>query len=54
MQYTADSLYWYAKNKSPKYSFSQIIHGDIEFEDNRSGEEIAADVIKSIGLELKQ
>ena len=43
-----------ARGESLKYEYVDLLKGDLPKEDNRSGDEIAADVINSIGLKVAQ
>lgn len=48
--YITDSIFYYAQNKALKSRFYDLLNMKI---DNRSGDEIAADVISRAGLSIK-
>ena len=40
------------RGETLKYEYADLLKGELPKEDNRSGDEIAADVINSIGLKV--
>lgn len=49
----ANAVHGIGHGETLKYRYTDLLNGSIPEEDNRSGDEIAADVIKTIGLKVK-
>ena len=52
--YVTDALYADSNNKSMRLRYVDILNGKSAPQDNRSGDEIAAEVIAKAGLILKE
>lgn len=52
--YMSNALYYQSRGKTPTKTFAQIIGLDKVEEDNRSGDEIALDVVNRLGLEVQR
>lgn len=48
--YITDTLYYSARGQIPTQRYADLINIKTKSKDNRSGEEIAADIIKRAGL----
>lgn len=51
--YTANSMYYSQRGKALAHPFSDIMEGKTKV-DNRSGDEIAGDVINRLGLKVRR
>ena len=51
--YMSSTLYWQSRGKGLAHAYKDIIYGTTK-EDDRSGDEIAADVIAKLGLKVKE
>lgn len=52
--YVADALYGLTNNQSMTVRYVDLINGKVKPQDNRSGDEIAEEVIRNAGLVLKE
>ena len=50
----SNALYYQSRGKMPTKTFAQIIGLEKSEEDNRSGDEIALDVVNKLGLEVQR
>ena len=50
--YMTSAVHGIGSGEKLKYRYVDLLKGEVPEEDNRSGDEIAADVINSIGLKV--